>query len=191
MLDRWIRPTYIDLHGEQESAPLNRESTMIALYLALVLASIVIGVCIGFTAPDSLFCDHELDAQTWACEVLDNTACGADMGAFEALVERLTTKTVFVDWSAIMTPPLDAFKRDALRLMGACQIASERGLVLDVSDDMATPCYTPKPDVGLPRVFECSPGTWCVDWRGEQRLYTRKDNANRGAARMIARYING
>jgi hypothetical protein len=166
---------------------------MVALYLALVLASIICGVCVGFAAPDSLFCDHELDAQCWAAEVIGNTDMGADMGAFNALVDRLTAKTVFVDWAAVLTPPLDAFKRDALRLMGACQIASERGLVLDVSDDMATPCYTPapKPDVGLPRVFMSAPGTWCVDWLGSQRLYTRRDNAQRGAARMIARYING
>lgn len=167
---------------------------MVALYLALVLASIICGVLIGFSAPDSLFTDSELDAQTWACEVMDNTACGADMGAFEALVNNLANKTVFVDWAQALTPPMDTFKRDALRLMGACQIASERGIQLDVSDDMATPCYTPAPhtqapDVGLPRVFGCAPGSWCVDWMGVQRMYTRKDNAQRGAARMLRRYV--
>jgi hypothetical protein len=166
---------------------------MVALYLALVLASIICGVVIGFAAPQSLFIDSELDAQCWASEVMNNTACGADMGAFNALVERLANKTVFVDWAAVLTPPLDAFKRDALRLMGACQIASERGVVLDVSDDMATPCYTPSPSpvqsVGLPRVFECAPGSWVVDWQGVQRMYTRRDNAQRGAARMVRRFI--
>lgn len=111
---------------------------MITLYLALVLIGCIVGVLIGLEPVAPLLIESELEARCWSFEVLNDTAADNADDAFKALVDRLMNKTVFVNWSEVLTPCLDTFQKEAIRLLGGERIAAERGIHLDLSDSLST-----------------------------------------------------
>jgi hypothetical protein len=160
---------------------------MTTLYLALVLFGIIFGSLIGMNEVPSLFLDCEMDADLWAREVFDNTnLCDAHQDAgFVALVELLASQTVFVKWSELKTPMLTRAATEALKLMGAAQVAQELGVYIEL--DLLSAATRPVGPVGP--AGPAGPVRWGFLFNGMVQSYTRKDDARRGAIRALNRAL--
>lgn len=114
---------------------------MIAFYLACVLAGIVVGVLIGMQAPAPQFINHEAEANQWANALLMSEFKRIQPKAPRNLDAQFALAICGMSRTATKraSEPLSARASEALRLLGALQIAQENGYALpNVADEAST-----------------------------------------------------